>query len=64
MVWCGAPLKQVVEGNLLEVARRAGRSGATRQYKIQAELVITDTCTSRRTDGAARQHGKLCRFLH
>ncbi|MCI71568.1 hypothetical protein A2U01_0092831 [Trifolium medium] len=35
MGWRGAPLKQVVEGNLLEVARRAGWTGATRQYKIQ-----------------------------
>ncbi|MCI16154.1 hypothetical protein A2U01_0037295, partial [Trifolium medium] len=62
--WRVAQVNQVVEGNLLEVARRAGWIGATRQYKIQAERVVTDTCASRRTDGAARQHGKLCRIVH
>ncbi|MCI59028.1 hypothetical protein A2U01_0080283, partial [Trifolium medium] len=31
-----AQLNQVVEGNLLEVARHAGWVGAARQYKIQS----------------------------
>ncbi|MCI65974.1 hypothetical protein A2U01_0087232 [Trifolium medium] len=39
LVWRGAQLNQLVEGNPLEVARRAGWSGAARQYKIQAENV-------------------------
>ncbi|MCI17175.1 hypothetical protein A2U01_0038322 [Trifolium medium] len=64
LVWRGALLKQAVEEEPLEVARCAGGFGAARQYKIQAEMVVTDTCASRRTDGAARKHGKLCRFLH
>ncbi|MCI77237.1 hypothetical protein A2U01_0098507, partial [Trifolium medium] len=50
--------------NHLEVARSAGWVGATRHDEIQAEMVVTDTCASRNADGAAREHGKLCRFLH
>ncbi|MCI44820.1 hypothetical protein A2U01_0066059 [Trifolium medium] len=45
--WRIAPLKQVVERILLDVARRAGWGGAMRHYKIQAEMVVTDTCASR-----------------
>ncbi|MCI95717.1 hypothetical protein A2U01_0117016, partial [Trifolium medium] len=48
--------------NHLEVARRAGWAGATRQYEIQAEMAVTDTCASRRTGSAACEHEKLCRF--
>ncbi|MCI69247.1 hypothetical protein A2U01_0090508, partial [Trifolium medium] len=57
-----AQLSQVVEGNHLEVARRAGWVGATRQYKNSKLTGITDTCASHMTGGAAREHGKLCRF--
>ncbi|MCI87488.1 hypothetical protein A2U01_0108771, partial [Trifolium medium] len=34
--WRAAPLKQEVESNHLEVARRAVWVGATRHYKIQS----------------------------
>ncbi|MCI57183.1 hypothetical protein A2U01_0078434, partial [Trifolium medium] len=51
LVWRVAQLNQAVEGNLLEVARRAGWVGATRQYKNSKWTGITDTCASRRTAG-------------
>ncbi|MCI81147.1 hypothetical protein A2U01_0102419, partial [Trifolium medium] len=57
-----AQLKQVIERNLLEVARRTAWVGAARQYKNSKWTGITDTCESRRTAGAAREHEKLCRF--
>ncbi|MCI70621.1 hypothetical protein A2U01_0091884, partial [Trifolium medium] len=60
--WRVAQLKQVIERNHLEVARRAAWSGAARQYKNSKWSGITDTCASRRTDSAAREHGNLCRF--
>ncbi|MCI50718.1 hypothetical protein A2U01_0071962, partial [Trifolium medium] len=37
-----AQLKQIVEGKLQAVARRAGWVGATRHYEIQVEMVVTD----------------------
>ncbi|MCI66790.1 hypothetical protein A2U01_0088048, partial [Trifolium medium] len=37
LVWRSAQLNQVAEVDPLEVARRVGRVGATRQYEIQAE---------------------------
>ncbi|MCI45274.1 hypothetical protein A2U01_0066513, partial [Trifolium medium] len=49
LVWRDAQFNQAVEVDPLEVARRATWVGAARQYKIQAEMVITDTCASRRT---------------
>ncbi|MCI68101.1 hypothetical protein A2U01_0089360, partial [Trifolium medium] len=33
LVWRGAPVKQVVEGNLLEVVHRAVGYGAARRFK-------------------------------
>ncbi|MCI64865.1 hypothetical protein A2U01_0086123, partial [Trifolium medium] len=51
LVWRGAPLNQKYQYDPLEVARRAGWSGATRQYKIQSWTGLTDTCASRRTAG-------------
>ncbi|MCI75410.1 hypothetical protein A2U01_0096679, partial [Trifolium medium] len=64
LVWRGAPVKQVVEGNLLEVARRAVGYDAARRFKKFKFLCTTDNCASHSADGAAREHGKLCRFLH
>ncbi|MCI49165.1 hypothetical protein A2U01_0070408, partial [Trifolium medium] len=64
LVWRGAPLIQSEQENLLEVARCAGWVCATRHDEIEVEGVVTDTCASRTADGAARAHGKLCRFLH
>ncbi|MCI28512.1 hypothetical protein A2U01_0049713 [Trifolium medium] len=47
----------------LEVARRAGWFGAVRQYKNSNLSGVTANCASRRTDGAARRYGKLCKNL-
>ncbi|MCI01643.1 hypothetical protein A2U01_0022670 [Trifolium medium] len=64
LVGASRRLNQAVEEDLLEVARRAGWVGAARHVENSSWTGLTDSCASRRTDGAARQHGNLCKFLH
>ncbi|MCI69368.1 hypothetical protein A2U01_0090630, partial [Trifolium medium] len=56
--------KQVMEDDPLEVARRAVGDGAVHRFENSNSSDVTDNCASRRADGAALRHGKLCRFLH